>query len=259
MSTAKISAPISGDKLYQERARAALPLLVRQAQAGAPIFYSDLAEELGMPNPRNLNYVLGSIGQSMELLSKSWKEKVPPIQCLVINKATGLPGEGIDAQEKARHREREHDELASADIVDFEMSNEPAHVRLVREVSRANGTKMIMSFHDFHHTPGLELLNQRFLEAERLGADIAKVAVMPRNLDDVLTLLNATLQSSQKLEIPLVSMSMGGYGSLTRMFGWVFGSAITFAIGGSSSAPGQVPIEDLNAVLGILRKSVAGP
>jgi hypothetical protein len=95
MSTAKIAAPISGGKLYQERARAALPLLVRQAQAGAPIFYSDLAEELGMPNPRNLNYVLGSIGQSMELLSKSWKEKVPPIQCLVINKGTGLPGEGI--------------------------------------------------------------------------------------------------------------------------------------------------------------------
>ncbi len=95
MSTAKISAPISGDKLYQERARAALPLLVRQAKAGMPIFYSDLAGELGMPNPRNLNYVLGSIGQSMELLSKSWKAKVPPIQCLVVNRATGLPGEGI--------------------------------------------------------------------------------------------------------------------------------------------------------------------
>lgn len=95
MTTAKISFPISGDKLYQERAREALPLLVRQAKASAPIFYSDLAGELGMPNPRNLNYVLGSIGQSMELLSKSWKEKVPPIQCLVVNRTTGLPGEGI--------------------------------------------------------------------------------------------------------------------------------------------------------------------
>lgn len=95
MSIVKVSEPISGDKLYQERAREALPLLVRQAQAGEPIRYSDLAEELGMPNPRNLNYVLGSIGKSMELLSKAWKEKVPPIQCLVINKATGLPGEGI--------------------------------------------------------------------------------------------------------------------------------------------------------------------
>lgn len=95
MSTAKISEPISGDKTYQIRARAALPLLVRQAKAGVPIFYSDLAEELGMPNPRNLNFVLGSIGQSLERLSKIWKVKVPPLQCLVINKNTGLPGEGI--------------------------------------------------------------------------------------------------------------------------------------------------------------------
>lgn len=95
MSTAKISEPISGDKAYQIRARAALPLLVRQAKAGVPIFYSDLAEELGMANPRNLNYVLGSIGQSLERLSNRWKVKVPPLQCLVINKNTGLPGEGI--------------------------------------------------------------------------------------------------------------------------------------------------------------------
>ena len=95
MSTATISDPISGDKPYQVRARAALPLLIRQAQAGAPMFYSDLAEELGMPNPRNLNYVLGSIGQSLERLSKTWKSKVPPIQCLVVNKNTDLPGEGI--------------------------------------------------------------------------------------------------------------------------------------------------------------------
>lgn len=81
--------------MYQERARAALPLLVRQAQAGNPIFYSDLATELGMPNPRNLNYVLGSIGRAITELSKVWGIKVPPIQCLVFNKATGLPGDGI--------------------------------------------------------------------------------------------------------------------------------------------------------------------
>ncbi|MGL5602328.1 MAG: hypothetical protein ACRDD5_15750 [Silvania sp.] len=95
MTTATISEPISGEKKYQIRARAALPLLVRQAKAGASIFYCDLAEELGMPNPRNLNYVLGSIGQSLEKLSKKWKYKIPPIQCLVVNKSTGLPGEGI--------------------------------------------------------------------------------------------------------------------------------------------------------------------
>jgi hypothetical protein len=86
---------MSGDKLYQERARAAFPLLVRQAEAGVSIVYSDLAAELGMPNARNLNYVLGSVGQTLENLSAQWGEKIPPLQCLVVNKVTGLPGEGI--------------------------------------------------------------------------------------------------------------------------------------------------------------------
>ena len=95
MDTAEIAEPLSGDKLYQQRARSALPLLVRQAVASTPIVYEDLAHELEMPNPRNLNYVLGSIGQTLLNLSEHWGTEVPPIQCLVINKNTRLPGEGI--------------------------------------------------------------------------------------------------------------------------------------------------------------------
>ena len=93
--TAKIAQNIAGNKLYLKRARAALPLLVRQAVAGVPITYSDLAEELGMPNARNLNFPLGSIGQAMIELSKVWGTTVPPIQSLVINKFTRMPGDGI--------------------------------------------------------------------------------------------------------------------------------------------------------------------
>lgn len=95
MDTATIAAPISGDKLYQARARKLLPILVHQAEAGTTIYYSTLADEVGIPNPRNLNYVLGSIGTTLENLSKAWKSKVPPIQCLLVNKNSGLPGEGI--------------------------------------------------------------------------------------------------------------------------------------------------------------------
>ncbi|NOY73142.1 MAG: hypothetical protein GXP14_12360 [Gammaproteobacteria bacterium] len=93
--TAEIAEPLSGDKLYQQRARKALPLLVRQARASTPITYEDLAHELNMPNPRNLNYVLGSIGQTLLNLSKHWNINIPPIQCLVVNKNTRLPGEGV--------------------------------------------------------------------------------------------------------------------------------------------------------------------
>ena len=93
--TAEHAEPFDGEKLYQQRARAALPLLVRQAKAQKKIFYADLAAELGMPNPRNLNFVLGSVGQSILRLAEEWNQKIPPIQCLVVNQSDGLPGEGI--------------------------------------------------------------------------------------------------------------------------------------------------------------------
>ena len=145
------------------------------------------------------------------------------------------------------------------DIVDFEMGNDPAQVREVRELSKANDVKLILSFHDFSATPPLDFLNRRFADAERLGADIAKVAVMPQDMDDILTLLMATLEASRKLDIPVVSMSMGGYGALTRLCGWAFGSAMTFAVGENSSAPGQMPIEDVEAGLAILRRAMGQP
>ena len=93
----------------------------------------------------------------------------------------------------------------------------------------------------------------KFNTAERLGADIAKVAVMPNDPDDVLTLLSATRQASGQVQIPVISMSMGSYGAQTRLFGWVYGSALTFAVGARGSAPGQIPIEDLSMVLNVLQ------
>ena len=84
-----------GKKLYQKRALESLPLLVRQAKANQPIFYSDLAAEMEMPNPRNLNFVLGAVGGEMKNLAARLGKKIPPIQCLVINKHDGMPGNGI--------------------------------------------------------------------------------------------------------------------------------------------------------------------
>jgi len=145
------------------------------------------------------------------------------------------------------------------DFIDFEMGNEPKQVRQVREVSRAHATQLILSFHDFQRTPGIEELNQRFAQAEQLGADIAKVAVMPHDMRDVLTLLSASFESSQKRGIPLVSMSMAGMGAITRLCGGAFGSALSFAVGQSASAPGQMPIDDLAAGLAIVRRALGPP
>lgn len=102
-----------GDKLYQTRARQALPILVRQALSRKPIFYEALAAELGMPNPRNLNYVLGSIGATLNELASDpeWGE-IPHIQSLVINQQRRLPGEGFEGFLAQRMKEYQKLSLA---------------------------------------------------------------------------------------------------------------------------------------------------
>lgn len=119
---------------------------------------------------------------------------------------------------------------------------------LVRKV-QARGGKTILSAHDFQATPDNDALESLFLRAHELGADVAKIAVMPQSPDDVLRLMSVTQRVSQMLPIPIISMSMGSLGVMSRIFGGVFGSALTFASSAGASAPGQLPIEDLRAIL----------
>jgi 3-dehydroquinate dehydratase-1 len=142
------------------------------------------------------------------------------------------------------------------DLIDYELSNEPADVQHVRAQAHRNGVGLVLSFHDFDETPSADALVEKFMAMQGAGADVAKVAVMPKSREDVLTLLSATHQADQSLHIPLISMSMGPLGVLSRICGWMFGSALTFAVGMGSSAPGQIPLDELRGAVDILRKAV---
>ena len=86
-----------------------------------------------------------------------------------------------------------------------------------------------------------------------MGAHIAKAAVMPNSQRDVLVLLNATLKArTEALQIPIITMSMGKLGIVTRIAGGLFGSDITFAAGKEASSPGQIPIGKLRAAMATL-------
>jgi len=144
------------------------------------------------------------------------------------------------------------------DLVDFEMNNALADVAQVRALTRRHPLPLVLSFHDFQRTPAVAELVARFQQAQRLGADIAKIAVMPQSMADVHALLGATLQASGELSIPVISMAMGGLGAVSRLCGGVFGSALTFAVGASASAPGQIAIEDVRAALSVLQRATSG-
>lgn len=112
----------------------------------------------------------------------------------------------------------------------------------------------MLSYHNFSFTPPkAEIFKSLFL-AEFYGADAAKAAVMPQNNQDVLTLLEATREAEKELTIPLITMSMGGLGAISRIVGWMYGSSVTFAVGKSSSAPGQVPIDELRKIIQLTKK-----
>lgn len=119
------------------------------------------------------------------------------------------------------------------------------------ESARGNGVKVIMSNHDFHRTPCTEEIVGRLKLMQSMGADIAKIAVMPQSKRDVLDLLAATLTASENMDIPVVTMSMSKDGVISRLAGEVFGSSITFGTAGVASAPGQINAVELSAVLDI--------
>ena len=92
---------------------------------------------------------------------------------------------------------------------------------------------------------------------QELGADIPKIAVMPRNRRDVLTLLEATEEmASIYADRPIITMSMSGIGSISRLCGEVFGSALTFGSAGQTSAPGQMEVEDLAEGLELIHRGI---
>lgn len=146
----------------------------------------------------------------------------------------------------------------AVDIIDYELSQSAENRARLRATSRNHDVAMIMSYHNFKSTPASHEMVEKIVGAEQQGADIAKVAVMPRAPADVLALLQATLDAGQRVRIPLITMSMGGIGAMTRLCGWMYGSAITFAAGRSSSAPGQIPADDLRAALKALERASAG-
>lgn len=144
-----------------------------------------------------------------------------------------------------------------ADLIDVEAFTGDSVVKDIIEYAHERGVKVVASNHDFHKTPDRGEIVRRLRKMQELGADIPKIALMPNNKWDVLTVLEATLEMTEKHpETPVITMSMAGTGVISRLAGEVFGSALTFGAAKKASAPGQIAVEELNQVLTILHKSL---
>lgn len=143
------------------------------------------------------------------------------------------------------------------DFVDVECFTGDKEVTEVVEHAHANGVYVIMSNHDFDKTPAHDDIIYRLRKMQDLGADIPKIALMPTCKEDVLTVLKATKDMAENYaDRPIITMSMGGMGVISRLAGEVFGSCLTFGAAKKASAPGQINVNDLDTVLEILHNSI---
>jgi len=140
-----------------------------------------------------------------------------------------------------------------ADLLDIEFFTAGADLPLLVEQAHTAGVPVVCSSHDFHKTPPRAELVHRMVAMQQAGADLPKLAVMPQSRTDVLELLAATAEMAEHHpETPVITMSMGALGAVSRLAGETFGSAMTFANPGQASAPGQVSLDIVNEVLDAL-------
>ena len=130
-----------------------------------------------------------------------------------------------------------------ADIIDIELQTDENYLNKIIKASKST----IISYHNFEKTPPADHLLKIVNQERKLG-DIAKFAVMPKNISDTLIVLNVLAQVEATIGI-----SMGDMGRYTRVVAPLFGSPITFASIDNISAPGQL---DINTTKSFLDKIV---
>ncbi len=133
-----------------------------------------------------------------------------------------------------------------ADAIDLEVKRGAA-----ASVTAAHdaGIPVVMSYHNFEKTPSEKTLAALFADMDAAGGDVLKVAVMPQTPEDVLKLMTAALKARRAYEKPVIAISMGELGRVTRAAGALFGSDATFAALQNGSAPGQISLGEMKHLL----------
>ncbi|KKH49393.1 type I 3-dehydroquinate dehydratase [Methanosarcina sp. 1.H.A.2.2] len=140
------------------------------------------------------------------------------------------------------------------DAVDIELSASREERDKVIKAAKDHGKTVIVSSHDFSKTPSPQEMKAILTEMFLAGADIAKLAVMPQSMEDVLNLLRITLDLRKEGK-SVCTISMGKPGKHTRVVAPLYGSVLTYGSveSGAAAAPGQLPVDEVKKIMEMLK------
>jgi len=145
-----------------------------------------------------------------------------------------------------RHRRAIYEAgLDLVDAIDVEIASTELAAALVPAARRA-GRTIVLSTHDFAATPARTTLLASVERAFEAGADCAKVATHAPSLADLQVLIDVTRGVAPR---PIATLAMGPMGPLSRFVLAAAGSLLTYASVGAPTAPGQMPLAELSALV----------
>lgn len=137
----------------------------------------------------------------------------------------------------------------AADYVDLEIERDSGRIMEICKKNADRKTKIIGSCHDFRKTPSAGFLVEMLEKAKMLGCDVGKFACMPKTVEDTYRVFSATAAMKEKFpDFPLITMSMGKIGEISRLYGGLYGSEVSFGTAGKESAPGQMDYRRMKEV-----------
>lgn len=164
-----------------------------------------------------------------------------------IKKTKGSTGFGLigtireTVANKANRLDMFKEIMPFVDAVDIESDA----VIAARVVALAQKKCIIVSEHDFKKTPDFLQLTHIADRAQRLGANIVKIAAMARSYDDVIRLMEFVHGRKGNC----VVFAMGEYGALSRVVSPMYGTLFTYGFVDTAVAPGQLSVKELGSLL----------
>ena len=125
---------------------------------------------------------------------------------------------------------------------------------LVADLVESENTPILISWHDFSHTPEFaDLIDQ--VKKMRIYSPFIKIVTTARTIDDSIKILG--LYETLDTHINLIAFAMGEMGVLSRVLCTIVGDApFTYASVGAALAPGQLSVEQMGSIYDLFKSKL---
>ena len=147
-------------------------------------------------------------------------------------------------------------EQGSTDLMDAELAQSTGFLKELIGAAHTAGVGIVASYHNFAETPDEAILLGKYVQMQQSGADILKIAVMPKGDADTDRMICVSRAASERFESPIIAIVMGERGKCTRIACEAIGSCLTFGAIGGASAPGQLTADVLGGMLGKVHENI---